>query len=553
MVWRRGASDHVVVDLGRLGDADVDEPARGGPTTSQAHPARDDDGSPERPSRRHRGRLAVAAGVVVLLAFSSWGMSADLRDRNRAERLASAPGGVLSLADAPRVAWSAGTQSSATAFLPGLVVVQRDGALHALDAGTGVERWQVPMAAGAQCRVSSSARGGAAVVDPLVCWGGPDAPDQVTVVHADGTWARRSLGEGVAWAAGTSDGGLATARLVGPAPPTSQVHVTALDGGYSIDGRITQGQDAVVRLEDATTGALRWEHTLRFHPVTDVWSCVTVNQDRTGATPTLSASIRPPEVLTVGSLVEVYGCGVQGVFTADGAAVGEAGTSSSSIVEPYVDGGVLELGGSGQDGASALRGPHGTVTFGAQVLNPAATDGTPSDVVLAGVGPVSLRAYDAGGTQRWRSAQGYVDLLARAHGVAVMALLDGGAAGVDLRTGKQLWLDGTLTPGAPGPAEVPREAFTDGRTAALLVAAPLVRSEDGSTVSVDVSGGPTTLVGVDLATGAIRWRTPLPGFVDEVDAVEGHLVVTTQSGIPSAATGLGDPAAPAAGTVLVLR
>ena len=215
------------------------------------------------------------------------------------------------------------------------------------------------------------------------------------------------------------------------------------------------------------------------------------------------------------------------MFTADGAAVG--GTSSYSIAEPYVDGGILEPAGSGQDGTSALRGPHGTVTFGAQVLNPAATDGTPSDVLLAGVGPVALRAYDARGTQRWRSAQGYVDLLARADGVAVMALLDGGAAGVDLRTGKQLWLDGTLAPGVPGPAEVPREAFTDGRTAALLVSAPLVRSEDGSTTSVDVSGGPTTLVGIDVATGAIRWRTPLPGFVDQVDAVEGHLVVTTQT------------------------
>lgn len=549
MVRRRGASDRVVVDLGRLGDTDADEPARGGSTTSQAGRARDDDGSPQGPSRRHRARLAVAAGVVALLAFSSWGLSADVQDRDRAERLASAPGGVLSLADAPRVAWSAATQSSATAFLPGLVVVRRDGALHALDAGTGVERWQVPMATGAQCHVSSSARGGTAVVDPLVCWGGPDAPDQVTVVHADGTWTRRSLG--VAWAAGTSDGGLARARLVGPAPSPSQVHVSALDGGYSIDGRITQGQDAVVRLEDATTGALRWEHTLRFHPVTDVWSCVTVTQDRTGAAPTYSASVRPPEVLTVGTLVEVYGCGVQGAFTADGAAVG--GTSSSSIAEPYVDGGVLELGGSGQDGTSALRGPHGTVTFGAQVLNPAATDGTPSDVVLAGVGAVALRGYDAGGTQRWRSAQGYVDLLARAGGVAVMALLDGGAAGVDLRTGKQLWLDGTLAPGTPGPAEVPREAFTDGRTAALLVSAPLVRSEDGSTTSVDVSGGPATLVGIDVATGAIRWRTPLPGYVDQVDAVEGHLVVTTQNSIPSAAPVLGGPSAPAAGTVLVLR
>lgn len=551
MVRRRGASDRVVVDLGRLDDAGVDGPTRGGPTTSQDDPARDDAGSPRRPSRRARARAAVAVGVAALLAFSSWGMSADVRDRDRAERLMSAPGGVLSLADAPRVAWSAATQSSATAFMPGLVVVRRDGALHALDAGTGVERWQVPVGTDAQCHVSSSARGGTAVVDPLVCWGGPGTPDQVTVVHADGTWTRRSLGAGVAWAAGTSDGGLATARLVGPAPSTTQVHVSALDGGYSIDGQITQGQDAVVRLEDATTGALRWEHTLRFHPVTDVWSCVTVTQDRTAAAPTYSASVRPPEVLTVGTLVEVYGCGVQGTFAADGAVVG--GTSSSSIAEPYVDGGILELGGSGQDGTSALRGPHTTVTFGAQVLNPAATDGTPSDVLLAGVGPVSLRAYDAGGTQRWRSAQGYVDLLARADGVAVMALLDGGAAGVDLRTGKQLWLDGTLTPGAAGPAEVPREAFTDGRTAALLVAAPLVRSEDGSTVSVDVSGGPTTLVGIDVATGAIRWRTPLPGYVDQVDAVEGHLVVTTQSGLPDASTGLGDPSAPAAGTVLVLR
>ncbi len=547
---RRAVSDRLVVDLGTFGDSGS-EPA---PTAGE-DAARGGRKGLRLPSRARLTRQAVAAGVVALLALSSWGMSADIRDRERADRLISAPGGVLSLAAAPRVAWSARTESSTTSFMPGLVVVQRGTTLHGLDAGTGVERWQVPVDAGARCRTASSARGGPAVVDPLVCWDGPDADRQVTVVHADGTWTQRTLGDGVVWAAGTADGGVATARLVGPAPPTDQVRVTPLDGGgASVDGRITQGQDVVVRLEDATTGTERWEHTLHFHAVPDVWSCVTVSEDRTGAHPTYSASVRPPEVVGVGTLVEVRGCGVQGAFTADGAAVGDLSSSSSALAEPYVDGGILEHVSGDQGVTSAWQGPERTVRFGAQVLNPAATDGTPSDLVLAGVAPVTLRAYTPAGTQRWRSAHGYGDLLARANGVAVMTLLEGGAAGVDLRTGKQLWLDTDLVPGTYGPDAVPRSGFTDGRVAALLVTTALVRSEDGTTVSVDAGGGTAELVGVDLVTGAIRWRIPLPGYLDQVDAVQGHLVVTSENAVPTgAAAGLDVPATPTAGTVVVLR
>ena len=105
--------------------------------------------------------------------------------------------------------------SGTTAFLPGLVVVHRGTALHALDAGTGTERWHVEVGADPRCTVYGSAQGAGALVDPLVCWNGPKAASPaVTVVRTDGSSTTRALPADVAWAAATADGGLVTLTQV---------------------------------------------------------------------------------------------------------------------------------------------------------------------------------------------------------------------------------------------------------------------------------------------------------------------------------------------------
>ena len=85
-----------------------------------------------RPARRFRE--AAVAGAVVVLAVAAWGVTTTVHEHQREQRLLTAPGGVLSLADPPATAWTAGTDGAdATAFMPGLVVVRRGTALVGLD------------------------------------------------------------------------------------------------------------------------------------------------------------------------------------------------------------------------------------------------------------------------------------------------------------------------------------------------------------------------------------------------------------------------------------
>ncbi|OJV78878.1 MAG: hypothetical protein BGO37_00510 [Cellulomonas sp. 73-92] len=554
MVRRKGAPERVVVDLGAFGDVgasgtppDAGREAaarhggigldqagreRGGPRADGAVSSSADEEVGAQAAARARGPRArglVAVGTAAFLALSAWGTSTEIRDHERARQLMTAPGGVLSLAEAPRVTWSAPTESADdTAYLPGLVVVRRGTVLHALDAGTGVERWQVPVGGDPTCRVAASGTGGAAVVDPIVCWGGLNASPQVTVVPADGSSTTRALGQDVSWATGTTDGGLATVRAIGPEPPAGQVTMTPADGGgYSLDGTVTQGQDVVVRLEDAATGALRWERTIAFHPDGNLGRCGTVAEDRTGTQPTYTYTVRRPSVDAFGAFLAVSGCGVEATISPDGVVTG-ARASEWSYATPYVDGGVLDIGGSGAGVVSVLHGSGGAVTFPGQVLNPRATDGTPSDVVLVGSATVPLRAFGTDGAERWHNVAPYGELLVRTRDVAVLSLPEGGAAGVDLRTGERLWTVSTLVPGAQGAETVPVGAFTDGHVAALVMGHyPSTVDDSGGSITL----GSTTadLVGLDLTTGAVRWRTLLPGAGTSIDAVEGHLVRSAQA------------------------
>ena len=411
--------------------------------------------------------------------------------------------------------------------MPGLVVVRRGSVLHGLDAGTGVERWQADVGGDPQCDQPATANGGHEVADPLVCWGGPNSAPQVTVVRADGSETRRTLDTGVVWASGSPDGGLATLRMVGPEPPTDQVTVTPVDGGgYTLQGRITQGQDVVVRLEDAATGVERWERTVAFRPGAEPSACGTAVADTSGV---YTYSLQRPTVVGIGGLIEVFGCGIQAAFTADGNSAADAAVAGSSwwYAEPYADGGILAqvngyAGGTGGVVQSVLTGAAGTATFTSQVLNPWATDGTPSDLVLAASGSGPLAAYGRDGSARWHVPRIYGELLVRAHGIAVLSLPQGGVAGVDLATGEQLWADTHLVPDAAGSVTFPQRAFTDGRVAALVMAR-YTSTSDGNVGSVSLDPTTAELVGLDLATGAVRWRTAFLGAA-ELDAVDGHLV-----------------------------
>ena len=62
----------------------------------------------------------------------------------------------------------------------------------------------------------------------------------------------------------------------------------------------------------------------------------------------------------------------------------------------------------------------------------------------------------------------------------------------------------------------PAAAFTDGTVAAIAIS--------------PAGGGKPSLVGLDLATGTVRWRTPLDGDYPSVAAAEGRLVESVPTG-----------------------
>ena len=524
MIRRHRPADRLVVDLGAFGEAGTDgpgghaddEPDDLAPSRDEAH----DDPADRRPVRSRRRRIVegVAAGAVVVVALAAWGTTTAVREHERVEHLAGARGGVLSLAQAPVERWSADTESAdTTVVMPGLVVVRRGTVLHALDAANGTERWQVPIGGDPYCGTLASGHGAITTVDPLVCWSGPNAgASTVTVVHADGSSATRTLDDDVVWAAGTADGGLVTMRMVGPTPPAPSVVVTPDGSGFwNVEGTITQGQDADVRLEDATTGDVRWRHTVPFKAGVDASTCGYPQVDDDGTAATYVQ--RMPSVFDAGYLV-VQGCGVDSAFTLAGDAIPVSDVAFLWSGEPYVDGGLLTqvAGYQGDDTvASVLTGPDGgsPVAFHSQVLDPWATDGSSSDLVLTGSAGVPLAAYGRDGTERWHADHTYSTLLVRAAGVAVLDQPDGVVCGVDLATGAILWTDKDLVAATADDVGTDvsnrmSAAFTDGTTAALAI------SGDDSTL----------LVGLDLATGAVRWRSSLPDDHPQLVAADGRLV-----------------------------
>ncbi len=533
-VIRRRRHEVVVIeldgDIGAPQTADLAGAPKAGAGLVVGRP--DDDLGPEHdeaisgPSREARaprwGQAAVAGGLVVV-ALVTWGVTAAVHEHQRVARLLDAPGGVLSLAHAPSTRWSAGTDSAdATAFMPGLVVVRRGTELHGLDAVTGADRWQVEVGGDPTCASWAWAPDTPAVVDPLVCWSGPAAgTSTVMLVHADGSSSTRVLHAHVDAVAGTVGGGLVTARRVGPAPPTPLVALTLMDGGgYTISGSLPRGQDVVVSLEDAATGAVRWERTVPFRPVADVNRCssLTVVDSPDGP----SVDVTSLSLSTYPSLIQLHGCGLEAGFTPSGDLTTDGLTTLPDAgpfpwVVPYVDGGILERVGSptgNQPVASVLRAPDGTVVgrFPQQVLQPRATDGTSPDLVLAGSSGAPLRAFARDGTLRWQNPRVYLDVLVRTAGVIVAQREDLAISGLDPGTGEALWTDTDLLRGTSTASaqDFVLAAFTDGSVAVIALA------HSDST--------PTDLVALDLATGAVLWRSTVNGSWPQLVAVQGRLV-----------------------------
>ena len=476
--------------------------------------------------RRRRGALVAAAAAVVVVG----GMTVvdAVASRGSLETVRRAVGGVEPLPSAPAELWTVPAQTAgAPATLPGLVVLVRDDEAVAHDLDTGEVRWTVPLPPTSRCGgelvVSSSAP---VPDDELVCVT-DDVPSpleattiltpltdepvpaaegaEVTVVDADGNAETRTLDASRGWSAPGPDGTVARFRRAGEAPVDSP-RVT-VDQTTGVPSDLSAGRPAVVTLEDARTGQVRWEHELPF--VAEEGWCPQY-ADAAGVT---YADLDGATFVPGAGLVVVQGCGVDAWFTADGTRVDDPG-APADVLARLPDGALSRTvpresvaDGAASPGPPVVLEPSGEVRWEppGTVLVPQATDGAAGGLVLTRE-VTSLVARDATGARRWESAgvNGAESAYVVAAGTAVVRQGMGDVVvGVDVETGRVLWTRTAEVLAPPDPDDAPTpapmsmvtQAFTDGERALLVVT---TWSEDGE--------GTARLVALDLRDGDVEWR-----------------------------------------------
>ena len=560
LMWHRGSSVRNVAQRGGTGSFSFDlVPDDGAEHRSDDDVERDPDLDPDRDPpepvpapptfagrtltrlrrlpRRHV--LIGSAVAVALVAVGGAGvyMAKSAREQQRVDLVVAAPGGVRSLADEPAELWSVETDAGVLAILTDGVVATRSGTeILGIDAATGGERWRLDLGGQSQCgptpwspaeRVRASSR--------LVCLSGPDEARRVTVVDSAGAVvARRELppiemserapsdGSGIRqetpshFAMPAADGGLLVVERTGPRPAV-RTFTTQDEADRAMEEGLERGQGATVRMEDAATGTVRWEHRLPFVPVGNLSGCATVNTG--GGVIAMEAGYT--HVVSQPSHVAVSGCGVNAAFTPDGRSTGDVPPDAPWLmteVTPYVDGGLVVWSRSMNHvllddvGRRVLELPG-------LLLNPLATDGTGGETLLVAAGS-ELVAMNRSGRELWNRdlmASEVSHALVRADGVVVIADGRGGVRAVELTTGNTRW---SVDPGELLPVDDPwsgsRFAATDGRSALIAVS------------NAERTG--TRLVAVDLRSGRVVWEAQRDGESVELMTVRGVLVENVATG-----------------------
>ncbi len=529
MARRRGTSGAYTFDLvpddeagsePGLVDADGGDPSRG-PSLRERAAAR-----LRATTRRQRAVAAGAALSTVLAVGGGVAIATAVQGYQAAERLRAAAGGAVGI-DRPLAAtWSLELDGGILAVLPdgGILTAVEDAAV-AVDVADGSQRWRVPLGPDVDCGPQPRPHLAVEWTVPsevVVCLAGPSDARQVTVLDADGT----VLGERTLDAAYAGDhvrvepaaGGL-LAVLERPGPLPERLEMSAersAEVWERLDQGWIEGEDAVLRLEDAASGEVVTEVDAPFEPVT-LWECgaVTEDGDRVVAEFPLGALVASPV------LVEHSHCGVDVALTPAGVELADESAEWSGVGwfgipgrTPYPDGGFVA--GVGSEG-SRLVDAQGetTASLRGAILAPLSTDGTAADVILVDLfGTVG--AFEPDGTELWRSEVPYTQVITRAGGVVVVGGFDGMVA-LDLETGEERWsTSGMLDAEAEDEADhammfAVTSAVTDGST--MLAVA----------VTDDGTGTITRLVSVDLATGELE-----PHEVE----VEGWSALTAVDGRP---------------------
>lgn len=499
---------------------------------------------PER--RPGRQRWFVAAVLAVLAAVGALAVDV-LGDRSRTAALRVASGGVLDLSAPPVETWRIDADDRApgglVAVMGGAAVVQRYDDLHGVDLDTGARRWTVQLPdRSSECGAGYGLWDQRARILParlLVCLSGDGDERVAVVVDAEGgVVSRRAVdvsGEHLVRPA--PDGTVVAATWVGEADePDVAVLGDPTVGDVEVDGEIADGYDARVRLLDAVTGEVRWEHVVEFAPVLDGYRCVEYTDGGRDAEIQLQGELRSA---AAGDLLWVFGCGIDAWFTPSGerldVAAGVGPSTFGAAVRALDGGGYVGSSSGGRIGASdegdRLLGRDGRVRreLDGHLLVPRASDGATDDVHLVRVGDETV-AVDGDGRPLWRLGLPVQALLAQAGGMAVVSDIGGRVVGLDLTAGTEVWAHDDLLADIEGDdvwgsvADRVQSVFTDGRRAALVWPAL-----DHGSIAVH-------WVALDVATGAVVWDRMIEHDAWGIDlAADGRLVRWS----PTAIIGLG--------------
>lgn len=508
----RGADDAFTFDLVTEDDGEGAVTAEEGGPTSDVPPGW---------VARHLTLLVPAFAAVVALLVTAFAVSAA-RERQQDERVAQAPGGVVSLVTLPGERWRLTDAPQPVAVLGGLLVTRNHDGLQGLDPVTGAVRWRIETGARVDCGSSTFGFTGVPTVGPLVCLDG----SEVLVVEEDGTLsARRALHDLAGSPRTGPDGSVLRAERVGPVAQSPAVECNDRGDCRLADGAAVRGPDAVVRLEDAATGALRWERTVDFDLRTD--SAGNLTGCRIRDTPTTPLVVYDDlDVVVHGSLIQVVGCGVNATFTASGI---DLTPPSASFVQD-VDGRYFRVTLPRAETLEGVRtevlAPDGSVLreIAGYPAHPLATSGTGDAVVT--VQDAGVVATRSDGTERVLTTSTMAGVLVVDGSVVLIEdQAEAMLLAVDLATGEDLWRRGVPAEVDLGPGRAPVTggsvitAFTDGDVAMLVY-------QRGATVGT-ASG--YAAFGLGLRTGEVLWSGDLgsaPPF-----AVAGHLV-TYDGGSP---------------------
>lgn len=489
------------------------------------------------------GRWRAAAPVAAVLAIVlGTGIASDgARDNARIERMRDQHGGVADLSVPLEETWAwegavgAGQEwffaADEVAVLDDVLVFESDGELVALEPATGEEAWAVPLGDDPDCGpLGVSAYGGApmAALSVVVCVQGSGVDREAIAVTPDGTVsAPRALDPADTRRYGGPrpgpDGTVLRATRVGPKSAVNLGNARCDDSG-TCGGTVVGGRDVELRAEDAVTGKERWNVTVPFRPA-EAGQCWGMSWEDPNDVMDFDGQVAPDafggRIAT--DLVHLDGCGIDAAVTPDGVVLGTEFDPGMGDVTALEAGGYAGIAYGGAPRTVLYSGDGDVVgEYPGHVLGPWVADGSgPATLLGTEETGQRLRAYEADGTPRWDiRAPGPLQEPFLAQVGQTAVVMAGGA---DVR-GIDVATGAERWRGAGELGDGVLQVFTDGQAVLLL----LTQDDSGALrmVSLDAASGEQLWTSSDATTEANGREFPAA-----LVAVDGHLLEVDADGV----------------------